>query len=71
MSRFQMHVLLAGMIGGILLALSAGTLSRGDVLTPVLAVGLTAPLGWAGMELFERARTRQERLSEDCDDDAE
>jgi hypothetical protein len=69
MSRFQMYVLLAGVIGGALLALSAGTLSRSDVLTPVLAIGLTAPLGWAGMELIERARSRQARPSDEPDDE--
>jgi hypothetical protein len=70
MSRVQMYVLVAGMIGGILLALSADSLTRSDVITPVLAVGLTAPLGWAGMELVERARSRQERSSEESDDEA-
>ena len=69
MSKLHMYVLVAGMIGGILLALSADSLTRSDVLAPVLAVGLTAPLGWAGMELVERARSRRERPPEESDDE--
>jgi hypothetical protein len=68
MSRLQMYVLVAGVIGGVLLAISAGFLTRSDVITPVLAVGLTAPLGWAGMELLDRARARHERSSEESDE---
>ena len=68
MSKLHMYVLVAGMIGGVLLAISAGFLTRSDVITPVLAVGLTAPLGWAGMELVERARSRQERSFEESDE---
>jgi hypothetical protein len=67
MSKLHTYVLVGGMIGGVLLALSAGSLTRSDVITPVVAVGLTAPLGWAGMELFDRAR--QARSSEGSNDD--
>ena len=68
MSKLHMYVLVAGVISGILLALSADSLTRSDVITPVLAVGLTAPLGWAGMELVERARSRRERPPDPSDD---
>jgi hypothetical protein len=71
MSRFQTYVLGAGIIGGVLLALSADTLTRSDVIAPVLAIGLTAPLGWAGMELLGRARSRQARPSDAPNDDHE
>jgi hypothetical protein len=64
-----MYVLVAGIVGGVILALSADTLTRSDLITPVLAIGLTAPLGWAGMELLGRTRSRQERPAEAPDDD--
>jgi hypothetical protein len=48
-----------------LLGISAGTLTRADVLAPVLAIGLTAPLGWAGMDMVERIRSRRRRTGSD------
>ncbi|MGD9893091.1 MAG: hypothetical protein AB7R89_26315 [Dehalococcoidia bacterium] len=69
-SRFHQYVLAAGIIGGVILALTADTLTRSDVITPVLAIGLTAPLGWVGMELLGRVRANQSRPSEPSDDEA-
>jgi hypothetical protein len=65
MTRLQTYVLLAGMVAGMLLGISAGTLTRADVLAPVLAIGLTAPLGWAGMDMVERIRSRRRRTGSD------
>lgn len=64
MTRLQISILLAGMVAGVLLTFSAGTLTRDDVLTPVLAIGLTAPLGWAGMDMVERIRSRRGRRTD-------
>lgn len=69
MSKLHAYVLAGGMIGGVLLALSAGSLTRSDVITPVLAIGLTAPLGWAGMGFLGRVRPRQSRSSDAPDDE--
>jgi hypothetical protein len=47
-------VLLVGMIAGVVLASMSGTLSREDVLPPVIALGIALPLGWTGLGALRR-----------------
>ncbi len=56
MSRKQvwLAVFLIGLIVGVQLAAHRASLSAGDVLTPVIAIGLALPAGYAGMGAFRR-----------------
>ena len=56
--RIWLGALTAGVVGGILLSTQDSALAREDVLAPVLALGLTAPLGWGGASLAQAVRAR-------------
>ena len=62
-SRVRLGPLSAGMAVGVLLAAQSGAVAREDVLTPVLALGVTLPLGWGGASVAQavRARVRSRR----------
>ena len=62
-SRFWLGALSAGMVAGILLSAQSGTMAREDVLAPVLALGVTLPLGWGSASVAQavRARVRSRR----------
>lgn len=56
MSRRQLWlaVFLIGVIAGVQLAANRDSLTAGDVLVPVLAVGLALPAGYAGFAALWR-----------------
>lgn len=60
-SRLWLAALSLGMAAGITLVMHAGTVSRDDVLAPVLALGITTPLGWGGASLAQTLRNRSKR----------
>jgi hypothetical protein len=63
LSRVWLLALSAGIVLGVLLSAQSGAVDREDVLTPVLALGLSLPLGWGGASFAEaiRARVRPRR----------
>ena len=56
--RMWLGALALGLIGGVALASQGGAVAREDVVAPVLALGLTIPLGWGGASLAQAVRVR-------------
>ena len=56
--RKWLGALALGLIGGVALAAQGGAVAREDLMAPVLALGLTIPLGWGGASLAQAVRVR-------------